>query len=78
VLKIIDMHNVLLAFVHNSFSIIYIIDMLDKSCFFFFQSPNRKALEKHYVELFNITLQRQTSARIRFMIEDLMDLRKVR
>lgn len=45
---------------------------------FSFQSANRKKLEKHYEELVSITHLPQTSARIRFMIQDVMDFRKVR
>ncbi|CAF5041035.1 unnamed protein product, partial [Rotaria sp. Silwood1] len=40
------------------------------------KSPNRKLLEKYYNELESIITQRQTSARIRFMIQDVMDFRK--
>ncbi|CAM4941289.1 unnamed protein product [Rotaria socialis] len=39
-------------------------------------AANRKILEKNYTDLFNITTHRQTSARLRFMIQDVMDLRK--
>ncbi|CAF1205745.1 unnamed protein product [Rotaria sordida] len=40
------------------------------------KSTNRKNLEKHYNDLESIITQRQTSARIRFMIQDVMDFRK--
>ena len=46
---------------------------------FLFQSPaNRKTLEKHYDELNKIIAEQKVSARIRFMIQDLMEERKVR
>jgi hypothetical protein len=35
-------------------------------------------LEKHYRELDNIVREHKTSARIRFMIQDLVELRQVR
>ncbi|CAF1064198.1 unnamed protein product [Adineta steineri] len=44
--------------------------------FTYMGSQNRKKLEKNYSELENIVAQRQTSARARFRIQDLMDLRK--
>ncbi len=46
--------------------------------FFSFQTANRKNLEKHYAELNSIIKQRQTSSRIRFLMEDLMEMRRVR
>ena len=54
------------------------VKSLNVYLFFFFKTKNRKALEKHYADLENIITQRQTSARIRFMIQDLLDLRRVR
>ena len=44
----------------------------------FFQTVNRKKMEKNYEELVNIITQRQTSARIRFLIQDVLEMRKVR
>lgn len=44
---------------------------------FYLQAANRKSLDKNYVDLENISTLRQTSARIRFMIQDLMDMKKV-
>lgn len=35
-------------------------------------------MEKSYEELLNITNQRQATARIRFMIQDVLEMRKVR
>ncbi|CAF0942566.1 unnamed protein product [Adineta steineri] len=40
------------------------------------KTQNRKKLENNYSELENIVTQSQISARTRFMIQDLMDLRK--
>ena len=39
---------------------------------------NKSNLEKHYRELDNIVKEQKTSARIRFMIQDLTELRQVR
>jgi hypothetical protein len=44
---------------------------------FFFQAANKQNLEKHYRELDNIVKEHKTSARIRFMIQDLVELRQV-
>ena len=41
------------------------------------KSANRLNLEKHYKELDNIVREQKTSARIRFMIIDLVELRQV-
>jgi len=43
-----------------------------------FQTQNRKSLDKNFGELANITTQRQASARIRFMIQDILEMRKVK
>lgn len=42
-----------------------------------FQAANKQNLEKHYRELDNIVREHKTSARIRFMIQDLVELRQV-
>ncbi|CAF3375859.1 unnamed protein product [Rotaria socialis] len=39
-------------------------------------AANRQILEKNYTDLFIVTTHPQTSARLRFMIQDVMDLRK--
>ncbi len=49
----------------NLFSIIYL------------KATNKQNLEKHYRELDNIVREHKTSARIRFMIQDLVELRHV-
>jgi hypothetical protein len=51
--------------VKNLFSIIYL------------KATNKQNLEKHYRELDNIVREHKTSARIRFMIQDLVELRHV-
>ena len=38
---------------------------------------NKQNLEKHYQALDNIVQEHKTSARIRFMIQDLIELRQV-
>lgn len=43
----------------------------------FFQMQNRKKLEKNYEDLANIIAHRQTSSRIRFLIQDVLEMRKV-
>ena len=43
-----------------------------------FQLANKQNLEKHYRELDHIIKEQKTSARIRFMIQDLMELRQVK
>ncbi len=53
--------------------------LCEKSLFsiIYLKAANKQNLEKHYRELDNIVREHKTSARIRFMIQDLVELRHV-